>query len=267
MIIVRAGPRWWIREPDGSAHTNEGDDSARVGLGPGLELLHSRELLGAALLRFLREDVVATRRSAVLECRPRAGSEHSRWWSHLDGLFEVAIDLEYGVVLRRPSLEVTECAFDEDFPDELFTSPYDAGKHPIHRPTDRPRELAFDEAVAAVPFPVLFPGVLPEGARLLRCLVDRDEPPGWMGMSWAIDPGQRYSLHIRQGPDLAVEAGSADWEILERDGRQIQLRQLSSDVVRSLEVLMEQDGTWVQMDSDLPLETVLSVALAMGRTS
>ena len=124
LTIVRAGPRWWILEPDGTAHSNEGDDSLGVGMGPGLELLHSRELLGAAVPRFVREEVVANRPAAVLECRPRMGDGDNRWWAGLDSPFEVAVDRERGVLLRCPSMEVTECAFDEDFPQEVFTAPY-----------------------------------------------------------------------------------------------------------------------------------------------
>jgi len=266
LIIVRAGPRWWIREPDGTAHTNEGDDSIRVGLGAGLELLHSRELLGAAVLRFVREDAVATRPAAVLACRLRA-SERWRWWSHFDGPFEVAVDLERGVVLRRPSMEVTECAFDEDFPEELFAAPYGPDHHPVRRTTDRRRDLSLEEAATAVSFPVLLPALLPEGARLLRCLVDGDDPPGWMGMSWTIDPGHRYSLHVRQGPDVAREAGSGDWETLEQEGQTIRLRRHSMESSRTFEVLLERDGSWAHIDSDLPLDLVLGVALSLRPSS
>src|SRR5438132_5121274 len=145
LITVRAGPRWWVQEPDGTAHTNEGDHGVRVGMGPGLELLHSRDLLGVAVLRFVREDVVAARPSAVLECRPRDGTEHWRWWSQIDGPFEVTVDLERGIVLRRPSIEVTECAFDEDFPEDLFKAPYRAGHRRVHRTTDRPQELSLED--------------------------------------------------------------------------------------------------------------------------
>lgn len=34
-VIVQAGDRWWIREPRGKGHANEGDPNVRVGFGPG----------------------------------------------------------------------------------------------------------------------------------------------------------------------------------------------------------------------------------------
>jgi len=56
LVIVQAGNQWWIREPDGKGHTNEGDPNHRLlASARGPRLLRPRSLLGSTVLDYLRE--------------------------------------------------------------------------------------------------------------------------------------------------------------------------------------------------------------------
>jgi hypothetical protein len=56
LVIVQAGDRWWIREPDGKGHTNEGDPNHRwLASARGPRLLRPRSLVGSTVLDYLRE--------------------------------------------------------------------------------------------------------------------------------------------------------------------------------------------------------------------
>ena len=53
---MQAGDQWWIREPDGKGHTNEGDPNHRLlASARGLRLLRPRSLVGSTVLDYLRE--------------------------------------------------------------------------------------------------------------------------------------------------------------------------------------------------------------------
>jgi hypothetical protein len=113
-----------------------------------------------------------------------------------------------------------------------------------------------------VEFPVVLPASLPEGARLLRCLVDPAAPPEWVGLSWALDPGFRFALHIRQGPAVAREMIRGR-EVV-RQGARLVVEEAGDDPFRSYRVVVKRRGTWVEVDSDLPLEAVIDIALSVG---
>jgi hypothetical protein len=264
-IIVQAGDQWWIREPSGKGHTNEGDPNVGVGFGPGLDLLHSRPLLGSTVLEYLHEEEIAGRRAAVLRARPHPRRGGVEWWGSRRP-FRVAIDLERGILLRARRIEVTEVAFDEDLETSVFTSPLLADQ-PLESTARRSREVPCEEAGAVVGFPVRLPRFLPEGARLIRCLVSPNDPPGWIGHSWTIDPGGRYRLSIRQGPDLAERAGQHGGGIVTREGVAFQVEEYRGSGFRTENVAFELDGTWFEISSDLPLETILDIAMSIGEAT
>lgn len=261
-VIVQAGDQWWIREPNGKGHTNEGDPSLRVGFGPGPELLHPQPLLGSTVLEYLHEAKLGGRRSAVLRARPRAEGDLGRWWGSGDP-FEVAIDLERGIALRAHGIEMTEVAFDEDLEASVFASPFSPDQ-PVESSASRPREVPWGEALAVVGFPVRLPRSLPKGARLTRCLVSPNDPPGWIGHSWTFDPGGRYRLSIRQGPDLAERAGQRGERIVTRAAVEFHVEEYRGSGFRTDNVAFELDGTWFEISSNLPLETILDIALSTG---
>jgi len=261
-VIVQAGDRWWIREPGGKGHTNEGDPNVRVGFGPGPELLRPRPLLGSTILQYVEEATIAGRRAAILRASPRSDGDFGRWWGSGDP-FDVAIDLERGIALRAHGIEMTEVAFDEEIAASVFSSPLSPGQ-PVESTARRPREVPWEQAVALVGFPARLPRSLPDGARPTRCLVSPDDPPGWIGHSWTFDPGGRYRLSIRQGPDHAERAGRLGGRLVSRGGIEFHVEEYRGEGFRSENVAFELHGTWFEISSDLPLETILDIALSIG---
>lgn len=263
-VIVQAGDRWWIREPNGEGHTNGGDPNHTVGFGPGPELLRPRPLLGSTVLEYLRMATIAGRRAAVLQARPRVDGGNRRWWGSGDP-FEVAIDLERGIVLRADGIEMTKVAFDKDLEAAVFASPLAPGR-PVES-SALPRELPIEKALAIVGFPVRVPRSLPEGARLTRCLVAPNDPPGWIGLSWTFDPGGRYRLSIRQGPDVAEQAHRSGGRIVTRDAIAFHVEEYRGLGFRTENVVVELEGAWFEISSDLPLEWILDIAMSIREGS
>jgi hypothetical protein len=261
-VIVQAGNWWWIREPSGKGHTNVGDPNVRVGFGPGAELLRPRPLLGSTFLQYVEEVTIAGRRAAILRALPAPDGGFGRWWGSGDP-FDVAIDLERGIALRAQGVEMTEVAFDEELAASVFDSPLSPGQ-PVESTARRPREVPWEQAVALVGFPARLPRSLPNGARPTRCLVSPDDPPGWIGHSWTFDPGVRYRLSIRQGPDLAERAGRQNGRLVSRGGVDFDVEEYRGEAFRTENVAFELDGTWFEISSDLPLETILDIALSIG---
>ena len=265
-VEVRAGPTWWTIAPSGEAHTNEGHPEPRLGMPGEFGLLHTRSLLACAVLEVLREARVAGRRAAVLRVRPRPGGGGSRWW-HLEGVsgpVEVPIDLERGAALGSPWSKVDEISFDEEPAPELFSRPYPEDLPGVRRHPARPVDASLEEARRRAGFPVVLPAWLPEGARFLRCRVDPTDPPGWVGLSWAIDPGHRYVLHLRQGPEVAQEAaGARGRELVRGDARIV----LEEEGVRWRRLLVERGGRWYEVETDVPTEVAIAVAASLGEAS
>jgi len=155
-------------------------------------------------------------------------------------------------------------AFDEELEPSVFASPL-SSEQPVESTARHPREVPWERAVTLVGFPVRLPRSLPDGARPTRCLVSPDDPPGWVGHSWTFDPGGRYRLSIRQGPDLAERAGLQNGRLVARDGVEFHVEEYRGEGFRTENVAFELEGTWFEISSDLPLETILDVALSIGR--
>lgn len=267
-VNVRVGAMWWVLDSDGQAITNDGDPNQGLGMQPEFGLLHPRSLLATAILKLLRDEEVAGRPAAILRATPRRGAEHWRWWGFWGAgePMEIPIDLERGVALGGFRFHVDEIAFDEEFAPEVFSRPWADDRRPVEHGLRIPREASLEEAREATPFRVVVPEVLPEGARLLKCLVDPTEPPGWVGLSWAIDPGHRYTLRLRQGPAVARDAERFQGQEVVEQGVRLLVDEAATQ--RPLRTLFaETDAGWYEIDSDLPLDTVVAIARSLKERS
>ena len=124
----------------------------------------------SARLTLTGEGEVAGRQDFLLGANP--GRDDSRWWGLGETPFDVAIDMDRGVVLRGPHFEVSSIEFDAALPDEAFCVPQPSPGATFVRPSEPPRRMALAEARSAAPFPIRLPSSLPGGARL------EDEAPG-----------------------------------------------------------------------------------------
>jgi hypothetical protein len=259
---VRNGATWWTQDGSGDVRANRGDSNVVLGLPPELALLHPRSLLAAAVLEVDREQHVAGREAVVLRATPRPGDRHWRWWRAEEPM-EVPIDLERGVALGASWLEVDEIAFDEELGPDLFSLPAAGAGMRIRPVMERPRRVEPGEAVSTADLPISLPELLPEGARLLRAHMDGATPPEWVGWSWAVDPGCRYMLHLRQGPAVAREAARWRGEAVVRDGAKLHVDSTGT----SHDILVERAGHWSELHSDLPLDLLVAVALSIPAPS
>ena len=266
-VNVRAGQVWWVLDADGQAITNEGEPDVGLGMQPELGLLHPRSLLATAILEVLREERVAGRHAVITRATPRPDVEHWRWWGfwNATGPMEIPIDLERGVALGGFNFEVDEISFDEEFAPEVFSRPYDDA-HPVEQGHRLPREMSLQEARQVAAFRIVVPRLLPDSARLLKCLLDPTEPPEWVGLSWAIDPGHRYTLHLRQGPAVAREAERFRGEEIIEQGLRLIVEEAESQRPLRRLFAATQAG-WFEIDSDLPIDTVVAIALSLEEPS
>ena len=258
---------WWVLDSDGRAHTNEGDLEVGLGMQPEFGLLHTRSLLATAILEVLRDEQVAGRHAAIVRATPRRGADHWRWWGFWDATeaMEIPVDLERGVALGGLRFRVDEISFDEEFSPDVFSRPYDDA-HPVESDHRLPQEVSLEEARRAVPFEVAMPSMLPEGARLLKCFVDPADQPEWVGWSWAIDPGHRYTLHLRQGPAVTREVERFRGEEISVQGLWLAVEEAESQrPVRRL--FTETHAGWCEIVSDLPLDTVVAIARSLEKPS
>jgi hypothetical protein len=254
---------WWVIDSDGHAATNDSDPERRLGMQPELAFLHTRSLLAAARLEVVREQEVAGRPVAIVRASARSAGSHVRWWGFWDEVdaMEIPIDLERGVALGSPYFQVDEISFDEELAPEIFSRPYPES-HTTDHGDRSPREMSLDEARALLRFPVLLPRLLPEGARLLRCLVDSEEPPQWVGLVWAIDPGATYTFRLRQGPAVAREAERFQGEEVTEQGVRFSVEGAASEHAL-LRMFANTGRDWYEVDSDLPLEMIATILLSM----
>jgi hypothetical protein len=264
-VHVRAGPVWWMLDSDGQAHTNDGDPEFGMGMEPEFGLLHTRSLLASALLEVLGDEVVAGRSAVIIRATPRLGADYWRWWGFWgsDQPVEIPIDVERGVALGGFRFHVDEIAFDEEFGPDVFSRPFADTRRPVEGVPEPPRVMSLEEARRAAGFSIVIPRVLPDGARLVRCVVDRAAPPEWVGLSWAIDPGHLYTLHLRQGPAVTSEAERFRGEEIVEQG--VRLVAEPTEPQRALRRMFAETQTgWCEIDSDLPLDTVAAIARSLS---
>ena len=224
-VIVRNQGRWWMWSPDhGGMFGN--DEEVQLGHeGWLMHLLDPTPLLGVARLEAMGEADAIGRPAVIVHAVP---DPRRRSWSPAGSSvpmgIELAIDLERGVALRAGDVHLVDVAFDVDLDADLFAMEFPEGEEPKESRIAPPRVLDLDEASAALSFTVLVPGELPEGSRLVRCVVPGEGPPDGLHIVYVIDPGALHNIEISQGPRVAEEERTAwpDWRSLGiRRGRNV----------------------------------------------
>jgi hypothetical protein len=223
MLMIRDGERWSHYSQRDGARTNDGDRNHHSGVGQGaMRLLEPSHVLAALKLR-PAEEVEVAGRQAMRVVATGAGPHESAMLLFQLGYgadeYELLVDRERGVLLRTAALlhgepfavsEVTEIAFDEEFPPEtfVFTLPEGEAFRPLF---DRPAHVTLEAAAARAPFVVLTPASVPDDWQLHVMLSEgSDRPP--MPPSVHLHYHSRdasHQLHIEQ---TATEAtGTHDW--------------------------------------------------------
>jgi len=137
------GSTWWSYAPRIGGRSNETDPTVRHGMGPGFPLTDPARFVDALDLVAGPVQEVAGRNAQILNGLPSLGGRDDRLVEQFaaedarDDLgsagaeeFELAIDVERGVVLRSEAkrhgqpfriIEFVEVFFDEEFPADTFT--------------------------------------------------------------------------------------------------------------------------------------------------
>ena len=188
--LVRDGDRWASWDADWGAVTHETEQEGGPPSASHAFLLDPVSIVGSFRLEPFGAREVAGREARTVRAVPRADREVTgpalfRIGPGAD-VVELAIDAERGALLRSEAsldgqpflrLEVTEIAFRPHAP-EMFAPELPAGAVATGG-WPRPLPLPLHELASPAPFPVVVPGRVPEGWRLVTGLltVGRERPP------------------------------------------------------------------------------------------
>lgn len=220
-LSVRDGGQWWQYSPSFGALTNEGDPNHQSGVGEvALRLLEPSHVLAALRLETVGEVQAAGRRALRVLGMARESEETAMLLFRLGygaERYELDVDRELGVLLRTAALvdgepfavtEVTEVAFDEEFPPVtfVFTLPEGESFRPLHTPV---QHLTLEAAATQAPFTVLTPARVPADWRLHVIFNEgADRPP--------LPPGVTLHYHAQDASHQLniqqVSAGQPDLE-------------------------------------------------------
>ena len=192
------------------------------------------------------------------------------------------MDAERGVVLRLECRigglpfsvdEMTAVAFDEPLADDLFRLDLLPGEQVEDARATSPRRVPIEEAARQAPFTVLLPRRVPEGAQMHVVL-----GPPWFGADDDTEvrihyflPDARHHLHLYETAARRPYPDDLEGERLERDGQVLHVwdpwdpHGAKGGLPR--QVWLDRDGTRVQIQSDLRLDTLIEVALSLAPAS
>lgn len=253
-------------------------------------------LVREAVLDVRGTAMVAGRRAALVSARARnddiasVGLGRGAWRRPS---IDVAVDVERGVLLAGPDVEVTEIAFDEAAPAELLRQWPRRG----HTVLQRPVTLA--EGAAAVSWPILLPTRLPEQSTFAGCSVSPHQPPTRLDALWhtVVDlsrddtgitvvppiligevptappepwnpPVRRgdtaIEVMLKQGPQVRRLRDRTGWRaVVVDDVAMLTLARAPSDVNA---VVVEREATDAVLISVLPISTLATIAASLAST-
>lgn len=184
---------------------------------------------------------------------------------------ELIVDVERGVLLRVgaftggeefAAVDVLEIAFDEVFADDIFLSPEGETARSLGEPPGR--MLSLEDAVREAPFPVWAPSRVPRGFTAHVSLSAPGDRPATLVLHYVPDDAI-HRLSIRETP--TGELGEIAWSeprTIEHEGEQYLV--VTADDKRPwlpTHVFAEREGTSIEIQSDLELETLLGIAASL----
>jgi hypothetical protein len=180
----------------------------------------------------------------------------------------LSVDDERGVVLRLEAelhgdpyliTEITEIAFDEDLPEEIFA------REPRAVDPPRPEGMSIEEAARRAPFTVLVPTRVPEDARLFVRLMPAFGPrPLLVTLSYAF-AASLHHLQLTESAEADGRSDAAPWVEEEHDGQLLWVLDSAggSSGRSAIQVKLVRQGTEVRITSDLGLDLIRAVALSL----
>jgi hypothetical protein len=218
----------------------------------------------AANLTVADEDRIAGRRVARLTAKPRPGllDNPSRWRLQSPET-EIWVDIERGIGLKTPNLEVVEVVFDEPFDDQLFEAPRVLAETPVQIAANEAKTLTLAEAIAGSPFPLMTPTKLPAGTRLLAWKKWDSPKFKWIGAIYLVEPGPYCSILLHLSAAPAPVGPDAHWDDLEVDGTVVKVTHDNRNPMSLSWARIERDGVIVSLQAALPAQTLAEIAASV----
>lgn len=254
--VVRDGDRWVSWDADWGAVTSESAEEQGATSPTHGFLLDPIGIVTALSLEPVGETEVAGRTARRALGRPResdaSGATVFRVGPGAD-VVELAIDAERGALLRSEAfldgepfhrLEVTRIAFGP-IPAATFELALPEGVDPSPG-WFRPLRLPLHELAAAAPFPVLVPGRVPDGWRLVESLFTprRERPP--VEPQVFLSYGSREGAYLMSIEERAAGAERREWLTWRRDG-DLETADAGEHVEPRHHVRVELEGTAVEL--------------------
>ena len=274
--VVRDGERWVSWDADWGAVTNETEQEGGPPSTLYAFLVDPVALVAAYRLEPAGETEVAGRPAFRVRAVPRPGADIGGGVVfHLGAGAEeldLAVDAERGALLRAEAqvggepfrrLEVSEIAFGP-IPSETFLPTLPPGAVASGWP--RPERLPLHELAGAAPFPVVVPGRVPDGWRLVDSLFtsSRDHPhvEAEVSLVYASADGA-YGVTVSE---RAVGGRHRDWLDWSADG-DLETADAGEHVEPRHHVRVERDGTTVELSgADPELLAALARSLVTAPT-
>jgi hypothetical protein len=264
-VQITAGDVSWRSSPDEGVIEFH---NTTMSYGPPEGLVDLTGLL-AANLTVADEDRIAGRPAARLTAKPRAGllDSPSRWRLQSPET-EIWVDIERGIGLKTPNLEVVEVAFDEPFDDQLFEAPRASGEigeaeTPAQIAANEAKTLTFDEAIAESPFPLMTPTKLPAGTRLLAWKKWDSPKFKWIGAIYLVEPGPYCPILLHLSAAPAPVGPDVHWDDLEVDGTVVKVTHNDRFPMSLSWARIERDGVIVSLQAALPAQTLAEIAASV----
>lgn len=234
-----------------------------------------RQLFASLTLEQLGECQVAGRNGVRIRAVPISADQIWPHWLPAEAdEFEFAADVEFPSLLSiRAKLadetfetfEVIQLTFNGEIDDGVFEVQPLAGK-PTRDAEPIVQRMTLEAAIEKVPFTILLPKMRPEfGERDVHYHPPRGKRPESLTIHYHGGDANRLWFNLRPEPDPEMQ-DRLEWEEIEFAGRRFQLS--DPEVEGALSILtFNQNGTWVEIVSNLPRNESLNLAASFEAVS
>jgi hypothetical protein len=276
-LTVTDGDKWTTRDSEG--HVESGTRAKRTAVANFTDAeRHFDPTMIREFFKNLALELVDTTRTANRDCiRLRAVLRpEGRLWPHWlpkeADEYEFHVDLERGLLLslicKRDGkafeiYEVLEISYDEKIDDGVFNYAPAVGEQ-LREPIPVAEHLTLEAAVSRVSFKVLIPARVPGLGRHRRMITRLPARPKSQQESLWISymhSDEFDHLWLHETATIPLDHGEYEWEQIEKVGRHLMISDPGPTAGRK--IYLTQEGTHVEIDSDLDRERLIDLALSL----
>jgi hypothetical protein len=279
-LTITDRDKWTTRDSEG--HVESGTTSKRHAFANLTDAeVHFDPIMIREFFKNLALELVDSTRTANRDCiRVRAVLRpEGRLWPHWlpkeADEYEFHVDSERGLLLALISKrdgqvfemnEVREISYDERIDNNLFSYSPAVGEL-LREPIPVAEHLTLEAAAAKVPFSVLIPTRIPGSGRHQLMICRHPARPKSQESLWI---SYMYSdefdrLWLRESATISSDHDEYEWERIEKDGRLLMISDPGPSAGRK--IYLTQEGTHVEIDSDLDRDRLIDLALSLRPTA